>query len=246
MYEIERQEKIVEILRKKKSCSVAELAKILSFSEATIRRDLRELDRQMKVKKTFGGAVIREYYTSEVPMEIRSLENASVKDRLGRAAAEQIKDHMTVFLDASTTVESLLPYIKERVGLVVITNHPDIPSRLSGTNIAVYSTGGKFLHHSNAYVGELARKIIRSINVDLAVFSVRGLDGTGKMTTFSTDDDIYEAMMESASRTCLVIDSSKFDKTYTFTVGHIQTVDTVITDSPLPDGCAHTDIRIVP
>ena len=60
MYDIERQEKILEILRREKSCSVAELAKLLCFSEATIRRDLNALDKEMKVRKTFGGAIIME------------------------------------------------------------------------------------------------------------------------------------------------------------------------------------------
>lgn len=244
MYEIERQEKIVEILREKKSCSVSELARLLCFSEATVRRDLNALDRAMKVRKTFGGAVIREHYSAEVPMDIRSRENAAVKDMLGRTAAELIEEHMTVFLDASTTVECVLPYIADRTGLTVVTNHPDIPSRLAGTGIAVYSTGGKLLHHSHAYVGEFARKMIRLINVDLALFSVRGLGADGKMTTSSTDDDIHETMMESAAKTCLMIDSTKFGKTFAFSVGNIKNVDTVITDKPLPEGVIHHNVVI--
>ena len=43
MYNIERQEKILDILREQKSCSVAYLAKELMYSEATVRRDLTAL-----------------------------------------------------------------------------------------------------------------------------------------------------------------------------------------------------------
>ena len=75
MYDIERQEKILEILRKEKSCSVAKLAKILNYSEATIRRDLNFLDSELKVRKTFGGAVIFDTYSNEVPITIRRNEN---------------------------------------------------------------------------------------------------------------------------------------------------------------------------
>ena len=48
MYDIERRNKILEILRNQKSCSVRELAKKLMFSEATIRRDLNALDKEPK------------------------------------------------------------------------------------------------------------------------------------------------------------------------------------------------------
>ena len=244
MYEIERQEKIVEILREKKSCSVSELARLLCFSEATVRRDLNALDRAMKVRKTFGGAVIREHYSAEVPMDIRSRENAAVKDMLGRTAAELIEDHMTVFLDASTTVECVLPYISHRTGLTIVTNHPDIPSRLMGTDVAVYSTGGRFLHHSNAYVGEFARNMIRGINADLMLFSARGLSLDGKLTVSSTEEDIHRAMIENASRTCLLIDSSKVGKRFPFTFASLSEIDVVVTDTPLPSEIAHDHTMI--
>ena len=66
MYGIERQDKILNILKEKKSCSVSYLSKELLFSEATIRRDLNELSKQMKIRKTFGGAVILESYSSVI------------------------------------------------------------------------------------------------------------------------------------------------------------------------------------
>ena len=72
MYNIERQEKILEILKEKKSCSVSFLAKELMYSEATVRRDLKDLSKEMKIRKTFGGAVILEKYSSSIPSKVRS------------------------------------------------------------------------------------------------------------------------------------------------------------------------------
>ena len=239
MYDIERHEKILEILRQKKSCSVAELAKALCFSEATIRRDLNILDREMRVRKTFGGAVILERYSSEVPIEIRRSQNAAAKERICRAASKLLQDNMTIFLDSSNTTEHLLPYLERHHGLTVITNHPDIPARLSGTDITVYSTGGKYLHHSHAYVGEYAKNTIRGINADLFFFSARGLSLGGKLTTSSTEENIQRCMMENAAHSCLLIDSSKIGKTFPFTVCHLDEIRTVITEKPLPDGMEH-------
>ena len=52
-----RHEKIVDILRNRHSVQVTELAKELSTSESTIRRDIIELDRQGRLRKVHGGAV---------------------------------------------------------------------------------------------------------------------------------------------------------------------------------------------
>lgn len=244
MYNIERQEKIIEILKKEKSCSVSYLAKKLLFSEATIRRDLNELSKEMKIKKTFGGAVIIENYSSEIPTKIRSKENIAVKEKIAACASKLIHDNMTLFLAESTTVQQLLPYIYNRKDLTVITNSLEIPSKLSTTDITVFSTGGRLLHHSYAYVGEYARKMIRGINADLMFFSVRGMSNDGKLTTSSTDDDIMGTMMENSAKTCLLIDSSKFDKTFPFTLCNISEVDVIITDDSLPKNITHNGIII--
>ena len=244
MYDIERRNKILEILQQKKSCSVRELARQLMFSEATIRRDLNELDREMKIKKTFGGAVIMEKYKTEVPYNVRQNESIEKKAKIARAATSLLADNMTLFLPSSATVEHILPYLENYTGLTVITNCPVISARLCKTDIDVYCTGGKLLHHSNSYVGEFARAMISNVNADLMFFSVRGISDAGKLTNSSTFDDVLQAMMENSKKICLLFDSEKLDQTYRFTVCNINDVDVVITDKPLPDGLEHKNLIV--
>jgi DeoR/GlpR family transcriptional regulator of sugar metabolism len=242
MYNIERQEKILEILKEKKSCSVSFLAKELMYSEATVRRDLKDLSKEMKIRKTFGGAVILEKYSSSIPSKVRSNENFAIKEKIAVKASKLIQDNMTLFLAESTTVEHILPYLYGHSGLTVITNSVEIPLRLSETDITVLSTGGRLLHHANSFVGEYTRKMIRQMNADLMFFSVRGLSNSGKLTTSSTDDDVMGAMMENSAKTCLLIDSSKFNNVYPFTLCSIKDVDTIVTNEPLPNGLVHDNI----
>lgn len=244
MYNIERKDKILKILHEKKSCSVSELAKQLMFSEATIRRDLNELDKEMKVRKTFGGAVIMETYPSEVPMSVRQSENNESKAAICRMASTLLHDNMTLFLPSSTTTEHILPYLNDYTGLTVITNCPIVSSKLANTDVTIYCTGGKLLHHSNSYVGEFARAMIRKVNADLMFFSTRGISADGRLTNSSTFDEVLQAMMENSAKTCLLLDSSKFGKIYPFTVCNLHDADVVITDKPLPDGLEHNNIII--
>jgi DeoR/GlpR family transcriptional regulator of sugar metabolism len=244
MYDVERLARIMSILQERKSCSVKELSQALMFSEATIRRDLALLAKQNKIVKTHGGAVIRESFHSEVPYNIRSDKEAEIKQRLARAAAELIHNNMTIFLDASSTVEYLVPYLGAFKDITIVTNNPDVPAKLASTDIQVYCTGGKYLHRSNSYVGEFARSMISNVNADLLFFSARGVSADGLVTISSTEDDIHRAMIQNSARTCLMFDSSKYGKTYRFTVCSLSDVDIIITDSPLSSGPEHPNVII--
>lgn len=243
MYSIERKEKILEILKVKKSCSVSELASLLHFSEATIRRDLIELDKAMKIHKTFGGAVILEKFNFEFPMSIRRKENEEAKQNICKAASSLINDDMTIFMAASSTVEYLLPYLNKFKGLTIITNSPEIPLKISNPNITVYSTGGKLLHHSNEYAGEFATNMIKQINADLLFFSARGLSLDGRLTQ-TPYDTVQQQMIKNAVKTCLLIDSSKTDKLFEFTFAHIDDIDVIVTDKKMPESINHPNVLI--
>lgn len=186
-----------------------------------------------------------EKYSSWVPTKIRAGENVHAKEKIAARASALIEDNMTLFLAESTTVEHLLPYLQYHKGLTVITNSLEIPYRLSATDIEVFSTGGRLLHHSNSYVGEYARKMIRGINADIMFFSVRGLSENGKLTTSSTDDDVMGTMIENSRKTCLLIDGSKFGNTYPFTLCTVNEVDIVVTDAQLPNGFKHNNVSVV-
>lgn len=234
MYDIERREEILKLLRQKKSCSVSELAQILHYSEATIRRDLNLLDKEMRIRKTFGGAVFPEAYGKEVPISVRQNENMEVKKQLCHAVEPLIRDNMTVFLSASTTLQHVIPFLDSRFNMTVVTNSPDYPRLFTNPNIVVLCTGGRLLHHSNAYVGKFARNMIQQVNADLMLFSVTGISDDGRCTVSSTGDDIFEAMIGNAAKTCLLADHSKFGKCCSYTVCNLKNVDVLITDLDTP------------
>ena len=56
----ERSNSILNYLKEKKSASVEELAKLLFVSEATIRRDLTEMQKLGQIERSHGGAILME------------------------------------------------------------------------------------------------------------------------------------------------------------------------------------------
>ena len=96
MLYIERREKILEMLRKSGNVKVSDLVDIFHVDATTIRRDLKALADNEKVKTVYGGA----YYINEMsqwpiednPDEKRTI-NIEKKQIVAQKAAKEIKDY---------------------------------------------------------------------------------------------------------------------------------------------------------
>lgn len=73
-----RQQHILRLLEEEGSVSVRALTAALYVSEATVRRDLAELERAGALRRTFGGAMPILETTKQVPLFIRSALDAEI------------------------------------------------------------------------------------------------------------------------------------------------------------------------
>ena len=84
------------------------------------------------------------------------------KQRIGKYAADLIKDGETIFLDASTSAWHLARYIKGKRGITVITNAEKIVNELSMCDhIHVVCVGGELTPRNMSYIGRVAEKTIK-------------------------------------------------------------------------------------
>ena len=103
MLKIERHNVIDQEIRKQGFVLVPGLSELLSCSEETIRRDLKEMEKAGKLVRTHGGAYLVEKYDKSYPIELRKSYLQHTKERLAEAAIALIKENDVVMLDASTT-----------------------------------------------------------------------------------------------------------------------------------------------
>ena len=89
----ERMQTILQLLEQRRTVSVASLCQATGASEATIRRDLSELDRQGKLCKVHGGATLpqNEFESQEPDVTVKAQLNVEQKDRIARYAADVIE-----------------------------------------------------------------------------------------------------------------------------------------------------------
>ena len=235
MYYSERLCQIVEILKKKKRASVEDLAKELFVSEPTIRRDLKILEEEKKIKRTYGGAVLGEMIKTEIPLALRESEYVQEKEAIAMLAKAHVKDGQVLFLDASSTTFALVKHLASFRNLTVVTNSPKTSLKLAEMQIRSFCTGGLLLENSIAYVGSLAERFVSNFNADVFFFSCRGISMDGVLSDSSIDEsEMRKAMMANAKKKIFLCTSDKVGKEYMYKLADAKDVDAMISDKALP------------
>ena len=102
MLAVHRRNEILDLIQKNQFISVRKLCSILFYSEATIRRDLEQLEKDGAIIRIRGGAMIREGLNIELPLNLRQVNNIRQKNAIAAKAAELIEDNDVLFFDTSS------------------------------------------------------------------------------------------------------------------------------------------------
>ena len=233
MLAIERRNAILSKLYLDGKVIVSALSQEFDVTEETIRRDLDKLDKEGLVKKSYGGAVLVQNFSTDLPHSVRKKANVEAKQKIAEKISTLFQDGDCIMLDASSTALLLLNYIRNLKNITLITNSVEALIELSDKDDwNVFSTGGKLKKGSLSLVGPSAEKTIRSFHVDYAVCSSKGLDITRGITDSNEkDSEMKQAIFESAETKILCVDSSKFDKISLIKVGNVNEVDIIATDT---------------
>lgn len=238
MIQYDRQQKLLDILTRRGSATVKELADEVYVSEASVRRDIASLEAQGFVKKVYGGVVLSDYKNSVVPLELRKADHSRSKETIAEIAADEVKNGMTILLDASSTVNRMIKFLGNVRDLRIITNSLSAfeeISRLGGGEIRAYCTGGEFDPASRAFFGPAAERYINSISADIVFFSSQGLSTDGEISdVYEQETSLRRAMLARARRRVFLCDASKIGVRRIFTLCTKDEVDRIICDAPLP------------
>lgn len=132
-----RKNKILSYLAKDSLVSVQELVDNLDYSISTIKRDLVDLEKDGLIRRTRGGAMLVDITKVDTNYLLKLADHTQEqnKRRVASLAIKKVKNDMTLFLDSSSTVLHLIPYLSKFHGLHIVTN-----SSLTATLLAEYTT----------------------------------------------------------------------------------------------------------
>lgn len=234
----EREKEILKLLLAKKKITVNELSNLLFTSESSIRRDLARLENQQLVKRIHGGAIIEEnsISTLKIPFVMRELEQSDAKIKIAKQAVEYINDYDVIFLDASSSAYSLVPFLAVKNHLTVITSGTKTLVKLGEYGIKAISTGGELLPSCQSLVGEEAYRTIESFNANSVFFSCRGLSDDGFLTDISdSENNVRRKMIAHSKNAYLMCASNKLGQKYFHNLCTVKDITKVICDIPLPE-----------
>ncbi|WP_171799517.1 MULTISPECIES: DeoR/GlpR family DNA-binding transcription regulator [unclassified Novosphingobium] len=232
-----RRAEILEWIREEGSARVRELSKAFGVSEVTIRQDLERLEADGQIERVHGGAFLK-----SVPQQVRSMalqhhENMDVKHRIGVAAAALVEDGETITLDAGSTTTQVAANLLERRDLTVITNGLNIALLLGAQPaISVHMPSGHFKAPTLSLSGEGSADYFQGLFVKRLFLAAAAVSIEDGMSIPSLADlPIKRAMIASAEKVYLVVDSSKIGRRSFSSVGPIGLVHCLITDNGISD-----------
>jgi DeoR/GlpR family transcriptional regulator of sugar metabolism len=231
---VERRVKVLERIAADQAVEVSSLAREFGVSEMTIRRDLRRLDRDGFVRRTYGGAttrVVRSAGAFEVTQSARMLHHAQEKRRIAMCAAELTGDARVMFIGVGSTVEQFARLAAPRDGLLVITQSLVVASLLGTRRVSVIMAGGMVRQDELNCVGPAAVECVQRYNTDIAVIGAAGVSARRGITDLDDQEaGVIRAALEKTERIIVLADGSKFGDVALSTVVPINRVSAIITD----------------
>lgn len=256
----ERQAKILELLRQNGYVSVEDLSQAMGVSGMTIRRDLDQLQQLNLIFRHYGGASLPperigpdlaesppqlsnetlmislapERGDLEWPWLFRQTVHLEQKQKIGRVAASFVREGDVVVMDAGTTTLQVAKNMNQD-NLTVITNFLPILCLLSTrSNVELIGLGGVLAKDNQWFTGLNVLDSLRSMNANLAIMATTCLSLSKGLTNRDIRDaEIKRTMIGIAEKVILVMDSSKMHRHTLSTVGPLDMIDTLVSDSGL-------------
>src|SRR5690606_25153638 len=184
MYAEERQQAILALARSKGRVDVVALAEEFSVTTETIRRDLTVLERAGTVRRVHGGAMPVERLGFEPELAARDAVMTEEKQRIAKAALEELPAEGSIIVDAGTTTARFVQMLPTDRELTVIVNSPPHASVLAARpNLTVIILGGRVRGRTLATVDDWVLRPLADLWVDVAFMATNGCSVERGLTT---------------------------------------------------------------
>lgn len=253
-----RHARILDHLAAAGSVSVAVLAAELGVSDMTIRRDLLELERDGRLLRVHGGAVLAETPASvamdseEPRFDARLRRGSDAKSAIAACAAGIVAGYRTCAIDVGTTTYLMAGHLREAGHLKVFTNSLRVSTHLDGGAPEVYVAGGRVRPEEMSVWGPTAVAQFEKLWFDVAVLGTSGITSEGFFDYSFEDTDMKRVYLRRSGFKILLCDSAKFQRMSLVQVGTLADINLLITDAEPPSriaaalAAARVELRIAP
>jgi DeoR/GlpR family transcriptional regulator of sugar metabolism len=243
----ERKQLLLSRLEDEGKIVARELAEELEISEASVRRDLRELAAAGQCQRVYGGAVP----VSRALVDYRSRAGVEPdsKRRIAARAAQLIKPGDRVILDGGTTTLAVTRALAPDLRATAITHSPTIAAALiDHPTIEILLLGGRIYKHSAVACGAAAAEAARAVTADLFLLGVTGVHAQHGLTTGDAEEAAMKrALARQAADTYVLASSEKIGAVSPYKILELGATTAILTDAPddALDALRHTAPAII-
>lgn len=225
----------MRVLEERPGIKTVDLAGLLDVSIGTIRNDLSALQNEGKVARVRGGAVLIAQDLSEQPNMIM---NEAGKKRMAMRAAEMVRDGDAIWLDAGTSVQMMIPMLKNRSNLTIVTNGLRVALQLAEQDRhQVLLIGGRVGKDGLYTIGTGNERLLDTVNIQTAFVSGVGFTLEAGLTVLEYEDaQLKTRVIDSAENVVTLIDASKIGKRGFAPVASLHQISHFVTDKDVSSG----------
>jgi DeoR family transcriptional regulator of aga operon len=233
--ERERHHEVMRLLEATGRVGVPELANRFGVSVVTIRKDLERLERRRLLRRVRGGAVpvpSADEGSFEIRLHIRTAEKLAI----AREAARLVHDGDQIAVDGSTTCYYLIKELRDRRGLVVVTNGLPAAEALVESDATVVMPGGTLRRSSWALVGDMGATLAGRGRLTHGFFGLRALSPDLGLLELSPEETAVKRRLVSICASVYgLFDSEKVGRFALHPFVETAGVTGLITDTGMPD-----------
>ena len=229
-----RKRAITETVLAAGSATAQDLANRFGVSLVTIHRDLDELERRGVVRKFHGGVSAQPSGVFESQMSYRLASMTAEKAAIAQVALRYVQPGMSILLDDSTTVLTMIEGLSDRAPLHVATTFVTGLRRLSELagdhDLTLIGLGGRYDVAHDSFVGVQTNQQVQGIHVDAVFLSTSAVSATDMFHQEEQVASLKREMLNSASKRYLLIDHTKLNRLALLKIAALSELDLIITD----------------
>lgn len=219
-----RRAALTDYLKEKQTATISELSQKFDVSEMTIRRDCEILAKMGLLERSFGKIVYVEQAVDKIGSE-------DPLDKLAKEASNLISDGQIIFINSSNTAVKVLEYLTDK-NITVLTNNLHALDYKKNSKTNVVLSGGEVNFTKEVMIGDIAFNSFNSMRSNVTLIGCNGLnDQTRILTSQINETRINRKIIQNSGQVVVLADHTKLGKISNFTVGSIDDVDVLITDS---------------
>ncbi|HXW78419.1 MAG TPA: DeoR/GlpR family DNA-binding transcription regulator [Acidimicrobiales bacterium] len=236
----ERQREILAVARENGRVDVTSAAGRFGVAAETIRRDMKALERNGLIRRSYGSAypVVRSVF--ETDLASRETNHPIEKQRIAEEAVRHLDEAETVFVDEGYLPQLLAQSLPLDRNLTVVTASLSAAAVLAPRpNYTVLLLGGLVRGRTLATVEQWAIRMLAEFVIDLAYVGANGISLADGLTT--PDPRVAEvkaAAVRSARRRIFIGTCEKFGTTSFCRFAHVKDLELIITDGRFPSAMA--------